>query len=73
MRFSFAFFRDDEPGRKSKDDLAQRVRELKDVTGISWGRLTIKMNEEALRSGLPTRTEEAYRSLYRSRKKKGMR
>jgi hypothetical protein len=55
-------------GRKRKDDVADRVIRLK--ADLSWTQLTIKMNEEAVRSGLEELTEEAYRSLYRSRKKK---
>lgn len=54
-------------GRTRKDDIADRVVQLK-RTGLSWSQLTIKLNEEARRAGSQERNEEAYRSLYRSRK-----
>jgi hypothetical protein len=53
-------------GRKREDAVAARVAEVKKT--MSWGKLTIKLNEEARRSGSKQRTEEGYRSLYRSRK-----
>lgn len=56
-------------GRKPKDQMAARVAQLK-TTGLSWGMLTNKMNLEARQSGQEEKTEDAYRSLYRSRQRK---
>jgi len=53
-------------GPEPKDDIAARVKELK--PSMSWPQLTRKLNEEARRRGEDERSQEAYRSLYRSRK-----
>jgi hypothetical protein len=55
-------------GRTRKDDLAARVEELK--PSMSWPQLTRKLNEEARRRGQKENSQEAYRSLLRSRKPK---
>ena len=57
------------PGRKQKTVIADEVIRCKDVQGLSWGQLTIKINKEGERSGEKVRTLQGYRSLYRSRKR----
>jgi hypothetical protein len=56
-------------GRDRKDETADRVIQYKDRDKLSWTQLTTKMNQHARQSGLEEQTKEAYRSLYRSRKK----
>lgn len=53
--------------RPRKDEEAAAIIRLKDVEGKSWSQLTREMN--APRAPSDQKTEEAYRSLYRSRKK----
>ncbi len=56
-------------GRKPKDELADTVTLLKS-DGYSWAEITRKLNLEARSLGQEPKTEDAYRSLYRSRQKK---
>ena len=53
--------------RPRKDDEAAQVVKLKDGNGHSWGKLTVIMNRDKPKD--ERMSKEAYRSLYRSRKK----
>jgi len=57
-------------GRKRKDELATLIIQRKDIEGLSWSRVTSGLNKEAALVGRTALTEDAYRSLYRTYKKR---